>query len=384
MGSMNLQWCWFFVFASCLGACSPSSAQSPNSALSVGNVIAVNPVTDRIYTGNETLPYVTVIDGATNESTKIAVGGTPAQIVVNAATNRIYVGLLESIGPKSGVTVIDGATNQTTRVAVGASTYGLAVNTATNEVYVANYYGGKITVIDGATNRTHAIQAGLNPADLAINPLTNRIYVANWNSAELTVIDGSTNTKMSVPIRGKSEQHSIAVNTLTNKIYVGSDVESKTVTLIDGLTNQTTAIATAGYVSGLAINPASNKVYVVNPYNGRLSVIDGATNQVTTIAVGQNPTSIAVDPANNKIYVAHSGLCEGVTVLDGATGDMSRIKGGTYLQSVAVNPITHKVYAYDPEAVIVFDPATNKSTDVVLPLPFSLPRYVAHCASNQR
>ena len=55
-----------------------------------GNVIAVNPVTNKIYTGNETLPYVTVIDGATNEPTKIAIGGTSGPIVVNPVTNNGY------------------------------------------------------------------------------------------------------------------------------------------------------------------------------------------------------------------------------------------------------------------------------------------------------
>jgi DNA-binding beta-propeller fold protein YncE len=53
-----------------LGMCSTCLAQSVAvDVATTGNVIAVNPVTNKIYTGNQTLPYVTVIDGATHELT---------------------------------------------------------------------------------------------------------------------------------------------------------------------------------------------------------------------------------------------------------------------------------------------------------------------------
>src|SRR5437016_409751 len=94
--------------------------------------IAVNPVTNKIYAGNETLPYVNVIDGATHQLTNIDIGGTPGPIVVNPVTNKIYVGFLATIRGNSTVVVIDGATNQVTKLAVPASPYALAVNQVTN------------------------------------------------------------------------------------------------------------------------------------------------------------------------------------------------------------------------------------------------------------
>lgn len=206
--------------------------------------IAVNPGTNKIFAGNETLPYVNGIDGATHELTSIEIGGTPGPIVVNPVTNKIYVGFLATIRGNSTVVVIDGATNQVTKVAVPASPYALAVNTVTNKVYVADYYGGKVTAIDGFTNQTVTVQVGLNPVSVAVNPETNMTYLGNWNSAEATIIDGATNATTKVPISGKSEGHSIAVNTVTNKIYIGSYAQSKRVSVVDGLTNQMTAIQT--------------------------------------------------------------------------------------------------------------------------------------------
>ncbi|MGC1913179.1 MAG: hypothetical protein WA660_15175, partial [Candidatus Acidiferrales bacterium] len=51
-------------------------AQSLDAAMSPiqGGPIAVNPITDRIYAWQRDLPYVTVIDGTTNEETQIAIG----------------------------------------------------------------------------------------------------------------------------------------------------------------------------------------------------------------------------------------------------------------------------------------------------------------------
>jgi DNA-binding beta-propeller fold protein YncE len=67
----------------------------------------VNPVTNKIYAGNRTLPYVNVIDGVTHELTKIEIGRTPGSILVNPETNKIYVGFLGTLHGKSTVAIID-------------------------------------------------------------------------------------------------------------------------------------------------------------------------------------------------------------------------------------------------------------------------------------
>ena len=90
------------------------------------------------------------------------------------------------------VTVIDGATNNTTTVAVGTeASRAVAVNPNTNQIYVVNLDSDNVTVIDGATNNTLPVAAGTNPIAVAVNPNTNQIYVANSNSNNVTVIDGN-------------------------------------------------------------------------------------------------------------------------------------------------------------------------------------------------
>ena len=53
--------------------------------------MAVNPVTNQIYVANGgRQQFVTVIDGATNNTTTVAVA-RPEAVAVNPVTNQIYV-----------------------------------------------------------------------------------------------------------------------------------------------------------------------------------------------------------------------------------------------------------------------------------------------------
>ena len=209
------------------------------------------------------------------------------------------------------MTVIDGATNDTTTVAAGTHPRAVAVNPVTNKIYVANYGSNNVTVIDGATNATTTVAAGTSPYAVAVNPVTNKIYVANYGSDNVTVIDGATNATTTVA--AGTNPCAVAVNPVTNKIYVANH-GSDNVTVIDGATNATTTVAAGTTPCAVAVNPVTNKIYVANYGSDNVTVIDGATNATTTVAAGTNPCAVAVNPVTNKIYVANYSS-DNVTVL---------------------------------------------------------------------
>ena len=99
----------------------------------------------------------------------------------------------------------------------------------------------------------------------------------------------------------------------------------------------------------------TNKIYVANQCgdanchsNSTLTVIDGATNNTATVNVGVIPWSVAVNPVTNKIYVVnHCQDCQSggaVTVIDGATNSTQAVSVGAYPGYVAVNSVTNKIY----------------------------------------
>jgi YVTN family beta-propeller protein len=269
--------------------------------------IAVNPVTNKVYvassvgSGIVSSVFMTVIDGATNATTTIPDVFGP--IAVNPVTNKIYV------ATSSNVTVIGGATNATSTVAVASRFGAIAVNPATNRIYVAVFDSNTVAVIDGATNAITTVAVGSNPAAIAVNPVTNRIYVVT--GANVTVIDGATNAVTTVAVG--SAHDSIVVNPVTNKVYV-SNYFDNTVTVIDGATNATATVVVGSNPATLAVNPVTNRIYVVTSAN--VTVIDGATNATATVTVGSYPLPVAVNPVTDRVYVSNTG--DGtVTVIDG-------------------------------------------------------------------
>jgi YVTN family beta-propeller protein len=376
-----------------------------------GRALAVNSATNKIYvTGwctlqrSSTNGVIFAIDGATNATTAITVGVCPRAIAVNPVTNRIYVaniGEAQGFGAFSGgsITVVDGATNSIVSISDPHAPCAVAVNPATNKIYVTNLNSNDVTVIDGDTNSltTIADPNAIFPVAVAVNPITNKIYVANQgnslygssnpgssnpgpgnpgpgNPGSVTVIDGATGSTTTVSDPNANTPNSVAVNTSTNKIYVantGSFVYSTgtnrgNVTVIDGATNSTTtvtdpnAFAPGGPDSrgfGLAVDTATNSIYVVNQRSSNVTLIDGATNSTTTITDPNAfaPVAVAVDPVTNRIYVANAGcsvtsfFCHNpgsVTVINGATKSAATIidPKANAPDAVAVDAITNQIY----------------------------------------
>src|SRR5262249_49130979 len=74
--------------------------------------------------------------------------------------------------------------------------------------------------------------------------------------------------------------------------------------------------------TALAVNTTLNKIYAVGSSSNTLTVIDGISGNTSTIATRVKPTAVAVNSTTGKIYVANSG-----------SGNVSAIS-----ESVAANP----------------------------------------------
>jgi YVTN family beta-propeller protein len=208
------------------------------------------------------------------------------------------------------------------------------------------------------------VTTGTNPHGAAVNPQTNKIYVGNLNSNTVTVIDGATNNTATVAVGQFPNE--VAVNPATNKIYVtnlcGTDhscYSRGTVTVIDGATNNTTTVSVGYYPYGLAVDSVTNKIYVANrtcwvtpcSYSGTVTVIDGATNNTATVNVGVFPDWVRINSVTNKIYVANvcgtDLTCRSlstVTVIDGTNNNTATVNVGAFPYRLGVNAITNKIY----------------------------------------
>jgi len=208
-----------------------------------------------------------------------------------------------------------------------------------------------------------------------VDSATDTVYLGTGTS--LTVINGATGSVITtVTLAGFVD--GLAVDATTDKVYVAaSDVtagnSASGVYVIDGATNTVTATVAEPIgvaVGGIAVDSATNTVYVANPGARQVTVIDGAKNTITTTVdtgVGTLPNSVAVDESSDVVWVTDTN--GSVTAINGVTNTISNVvslAGGEPL-SVAVNEATDTVYVADfrNADVAVIDGKTGTLTTVV-------------------
>jgi YVTN family beta-propeller protein len=325
--------------------------------------LAVDPVRNKVYVVGKDDNSLTVIDGASNTPAPLVTGARPDSVAVNPLTNKIYVANLSD----STVTVVDGVTGAASTVHVGTSPVAVDVDPVANKIYTANSGSGDVTVIDGATNQTTSVRAGTNPIGLIVNPQTGRVYVASSGDNTITVIDnaaGTTSTLLVGAFPVNPAFFRMAVNQVTNRIYVpifGTGM----VTAIDGATNGTNNIMVGGGPFALAVNPATNRVYVANGTSS-LAVIDSNTNSVTAIPIGFNFFDVAANPITNRIYAFGAQSSGSIAVVDGDTAQVTTVPVPTSAATtvLAIDTVANKIYAGSLNAagstgVISLDGKTN-------------------------
>jgi YVTN family beta-propeller protein len=355
----------------------PSAAQTVIAQIAAGaepSSIVLNLATNRVYVANELSNNVTVIDGATHATATVAVGPRPQYITVNPATNRIYV----SNGGDSSQSVIDGATNAVTRLPTGGNGP-FAVNASTNRIYMVRLGNAdEVTNIDGATHTwyTMAIES-YTPVSLALNPGTNRLFVANYTTGDVRIVDLDSTSDFpptrSIGVWGKPV--AVALNPNTNKAYVIGEDSRGPINVVDGNMQTAVSYAPAGHAQrprAIAVNTVTNKVY--GAFAGEVMVMEGASNAITFVPAGGTPVAIAVNERTHKVYVANTlGY---VTVIDGADNSYVNVAMPANAKGIAVNPSTNKVYVIGPNGVTMIDGAASAGPAPPPPPPtFSTPGF---------
>lgn len=251
-------------------------------------------------------------------------------------------------------------------------------------LYVTNFEGG-VTIIDtdsSSANYLTAVDnvpAGTDPYFEAISPDGNRLYVTDAVGG-VSIIDTQTGTanygKIIATTATVDGARGIVISPTTstpfvvaaNKFYV---LDSDSGTGPVGEVEQTTTIAGASNMWGMALTPDGERAYVGGFGSNTVSVID--TNQqdgtygtaLATITVSGKPTTVALSPDGTRAYVdTESG---GVAIID------------TDPSSATYNTVLETVNVPTGEGDVIVSPDGNEAyvTDLgggaitVLPLPLA-------------
>ena len=353
--------------------------------------VAVDQATDTVYTVNDGADNnnghtVSVLNGATCNARRhsgcgqvpatIRVGHGPFWIAVDQATHTAYT----ANNTDSTVSVINTATcnarrhsgcgQRTTTVPVGFRPWALTVDRALHTVFVLNNQDDTMSALNSATcnasngsgcrRRPAASQVGKGPQAVLTDPATGTIYAANFTDSTVSVIRAARCSAVSS--RGCRHDaptaavgagpDAIAVNRATGTVYVANGGGSlfsgrgNTVSVINaatcnarrrtGCTRPAAIVGVGVGPDGIAVDRATDTVYVANGGAGTVSVINGATcnarrrtgctRPAATIGVGAGPAGIAVDEATGTVYVANTGG-QTVSVINAATCNARRHSG---------------------------------------------------------
>jgi YVTN family beta-propeller protein len=376
--------------------------------------VAVDPTSDTVYVADEADNTVSVIDGATcngvvhsgcgRRTPSIAVGIGPNWIAVDPANHTAYTANTGNNGAGSTVSVINtaicnatdhsGCGQRTAAVPVGTQPWAVTVDQALHTLFVINNWDDTISALNTSTcdaadrssssRQPPTSQVGMGPQAITLDPTTGTLYVANFVDNTVSVIDAAScdasnqsGCRDEAPVATVGGfPTAVAVDVANSTVYVANQDDSS-VSVIDAATCNVTQLtgcarpAATVYVgsapTGVAVDTATNTVYVANSGDGSVSVIDavtcnakqtsGCANTPPTVEVGTSPRGIDVDQATDTIYVTNLGVNETggtVSVIDGATCNGSDHAGcaqtpptvtvGVAPFDLAVDQVTNTVY----------------------------------------
>jgi YVTN family beta-propeller protein len=218
-----------------------------------------------------------------------------------------------------------------------------------------------------------SLPAGDAPGGIAANPATNRIYVTDGGSASspgaVWVIDGNTNKVAATIATSVKGFKAIAVNRASNKVYVANQ-GAASVTVIDGATNAVSAtVQVPGCPTGIDVNPYLNRIYVSSQCGqsgDNIYVIDGATDTLTSIVMQLAGVagSVAVDPINNQIYAAVSKAAFTTELFDGRTNQL--LGTNASVSALSVDPYVPLLWGLpaNNDSGLIFVDANNTATTI--------------------
>jgi YVTN family beta-propeller protein len=177
-----------------------------------------------------------------------------------------------------------------------------------------------------------AAPVGTGPAFAAENYRTHTLYVPDSGDGTVSVVNLTACSALNVSgcahkspvIRVGKTPLGIAVDQATNTVYV-ANADDNTVSVIDGATCDASDTSGCGQrpatvAVGAFVDPVTNTVFVTNQgaRPGTVSVIDGSScngshsqgcahQPLATVTVGGGPSGIAVNPVTGTVYVANTG-----------------------------------------------------------------------------
>jgi YVTN family beta-propeller protein len=188
-----------------------------------------------------------------------------------------------------------------------------------HRVYVA--HGDRVTVVDGKEGKVLGEVTGITGGTHGIGIAGGKGYTDDGEAGQAVVFDPNT-FKVLKRVPAQDDADGIAVDPKTGHVFVVNG-DSKTLTVIDPKTDMVAATIDAGGKLEYAVADGAGKVYVNGAGNKEIVRIDAGTNKVDArwaIPGCTSPHGLAIDTAGHRLFV--SCVNKVMTVVDTNKGSV--------------------------------------------------------------
>ncbi|HEY2002729.1 MAG TPA: YncE family protein [Acidobacteriaceae bacterium] len=214
------------------------------------------------------------------------------------------------------------------------------------------------------------------PMTIAVNPLTQLVYIAG-NGVE--VVNQRSNTPVRTIDIGQDQLSGIAINPATRRLYV-TDFNTG-LYVVDLTTNAVVGHFPLPVANSVTYSPRTNRIYTLDNEDN-VWVNDGTTGalikEIVTLPANSSAlgSTITINPATNLIYIPQQTTPGQVLVVNAVTNAVTTVplegSGSFY---AGVDPLRNIIYISDSgnaasgSQVDVLNGATNKEIALVTGIP---------------
>lgn len=276
------------------------------------------------------------------------------ELVAAPASNSVYVASIGQRGANNANVFILDANTLATKGKINVSAtpaFGLGINHKSGLIYATATTKGKVIVIDPATQTVLASIASSDKdhlREVAVDSIHNIVYVTalGRKSSSIWVIDGNTNSLLQTISLKAPMVTGIAVDPAHQRLFVSS-LKTQQIIVIDTQTGLVTDKFAAGGKApiNIAYDATGKRLFVANKDSGTLSVLNADSGKLlATTPTGAGALDVQFDSNRNRVYVTNrkDGT---LSVIDATSYKLlDQLTTGTYPQSIAINTQTGQVY----------------------------------------
>jgi len=314
-----------------------------------GGGLAVDPANGELYIADQAYGTVLAMDTSTlTVVANISVGATGYQQI---AYDPVYQFVYVALG--SNVTLIDSGTDiAAASVSLPKSlclSYAIVydpLDRLMDTSYFCNgYTGGEIFEINTSTAQVTAERSSSLVSSLTYDSANHDLYWMSGSSLSWTSVQ-SYAPLVTLGLSGAAT--GMAIDPASHRLFISDGVHSN-VTVIDTATRGIVAhVAVGSLPVGMDFDPGNGCVYVADYSSDLVSVLNGSTGTVVaSVAVGSHPYGVVYDSADGFVYVTNSGSLN-VSVINGSSNTVVKtLAVGSGPGPIAFDPDTAEVYVVD-------------------------------------